>query len=238
MNIMFAVLNFGLGVSSSIFCYSFGPKLTYWKQPVLNRNYILIPSIVLATFHLIVGGFSIQLYSYHLWLMKNNLTTLEHILSKRDAQKKVESPNAKIGRVFPKGRSAEENHKTSPIIKEKDTERFVIKEDPEPSDDRNSIPTPISHKIGKEDSERTNPNPAEFNPTRHSEEVYNFRVKKVKKSIEKKGPPETLFNYSKRSSGADSAKDLIEVKKSERKKSKPIFPPLKAQRQTGDFPEI
>lgn len=236
MNIIFAVFNFGLGVSGIIFCYLFGPKLTYWKEPVHNRNLISVPCIVLATFHFIVGGFSIQLYLYHLWLMKNNLSTLEHILTKRDAQKKVDSPNAKMGRVFPVGRSVEENHKTSPILKEKDTERFVIKDEPEPSDDRNSMPTPISHNMDKQISERTNP--IEGNPTRHSEEVYNFRVKKVKKSIEKKGPPDTLFSYSKRSSGIDSAKNLIEIKKSDRPKSKPIFPPLKPQRQTGEFPEI
>ena len=236
MNILFTVLNFGLGLSGFIFCYTFGPKLSYWKQPVQNRNFILVPSIVLATFHLIVGGFSIQLYLYHLWLMKNNLTTLEHILSKRDAQKQA-SPNAKASRVFPMGRVTEENHKTSPILKEKDTERFVIKDEPEPSDDRNSMQTPGSDKANIQDLEGTNP--VEGNPTRNSEEVYNFRVKKVKKVIEKSGPPETLFNYSKRSSGIDSAKNLIEIKKQqERTKTKPIFPPLKRQRQTGDFPEI
>lgn len=236
MNILFAVLNFGIGVSGVIICYLFGPKLTYWREPVHNRNLILVPSIVLATFHLIVGGFSIQLYLYHLWLMKNNLSTLEHILSKREAQKKVGSPNAKTGRVFPMGRGLDENHKTSPILKERDTERFVIKDEPEQSDDRNSMPTPISHQNEKQDSERTNP--IEANPTRHSEEVYNFRVKKVKKHLEKKGPPETLFSYSKRSSGVDSAKNLIDIQKPERAKTKPIFPPLKGQRQTGEFPEI
>lgn len=58
---------------NSIECLYFGSKLS-------NTTPVFVCCVFVGVVHLAILGLTMNLYCYHLWLRKHNLTTLEHIL--------------------------------------------------------------------------------------------------------------------------------------------------------------
>lgn len=64
----------------SMECLYFGSEL---PSPLT----VFVPCVFFGLLHIIVAGFAANLYCYHVWLRKHDLTTLEHILKYKGARK-------------------------------------------------------------------------------------------------------------------------------------------------------
>ena len=62
-------------------------EFSYFGKKVDATMTIFVPSVFFGLLHFIVFGFALNLYCYHVWLRKNNLSTLDHILKYKGSKK-------------------------------------------------------------------------------------------------------------------------------------------------------
>lgn len=90
-----------------------GVTFKYFQHMEVAWQVIFVPSICIGVAQIIMLGFTLNLYCYHRWLRKNDLTTLEHIFKHNSSKK--------INQVTPK-----ESFKSESGT-EKETERLQLK---------------------------------------------------------------------------------------------------------------
>lgn len=90
-----------------------GATFKYFQHMEVAWQVVFVPSICIAVAQIIMLGFTLNLYCYHRWLRKNDLTTLEHIF-KHNSSKNI---NQVIPKVSVKSESGTE----------KETERLQLK---------------------------------------------------------------------------------------------------------------
>lgn len=66
--------------AAQVDCFYFGKRLD-------SNLVVFVPCVFLAVLHLLIMGFGSNLLCYHMWLRRNNLTTLEHVLKYKGSRK-------------------------------------------------------------------------------------------------------------------------------------------------------
>lgn len=90
-----------------------GALFKYFDKYEIAWIMVLVPSLCVGIMQIIMLGFTLNLYCYHRWLRKNDLTTLEHIFKHKNSKK----PNQVMPKDAPKSEQGTE----------KETERLQLR---------------------------------------------------------------------------------------------------------------
>lgn len=85
--LLYIVVNLILCIVAVILILSSAGSTLPAQTDNTKRNLFLVPAAVLGTIDVVLIILCTKLYCFHLWLVRNNLTTLSYILSQRESKK-------------------------------------------------------------------------------------------------------------------------------------------------------
>lgn len=168
--ILFILLNALLDILATLLVLlQTSPK--YYGRPMSNATVIYIMCASVGLIHLILFILAVKLYIFHLWLMRNNLTTLQYIMSARENSR---------NKVLPKVNIMDANMNSLDVA-QKDTERNKL-----------ATQEPSASTVNKEPivSSQTKQAPTELAKSNHQRAAGFMREDFKAKRLRTTNPPE------------------------------------------------
>lgn len=193
-----------------------------YGQPLANRNFVIAPCATLVCIKLIIIGLALKLYFFHLWLMRNNMTTLEYIMKQREKEEKS-------NKVKPKMQSKIQPNKEAPQQPVSDTERMKFRLDAN---------EPTTKRQDSESKDSKKPSPETINSAQVRENPQPMKLFEDRKVIEKQIEANQLKKFKKGEKNSESEVHILSKKLPELKKKKQIAVASSRTSQDNEAPNI